>query len=95
MADIAKVREALIGENSPMNMIEKVGETVYDFIQMDDNFTYDMGRGVLSVITDCETQHDLDVANNMLEAICGCNLDSILEKIKERDNSGYKWMSLD
>lgn len=94
MAEITEIKEALSGESRPFNIMEKLGETVYDFIQMDDNSTYDIGRAVFCVITDCETQQELDMASNMLEAICGCNLDNVLATIKERDLSGYEWLSL-
>lgn len=94
MAEITEIREKLIGMNSPMNIQDKMGETVYDFIEEDDNSTYDMGKAIINVITDCETQQELDIADNMLTAICGYNLDSIMTKIEERDKSGYAWMSL-
>lgn len=94
MAEITEIREKLIGINSPMNIQDKMGETVYDFIQEDSNFTYDIGKSVVNVITDCETQQELDMADKMLTAICGYNLDSVMAKIEERDKSGYAWESL-
>ena len=94
MARITQIREKLIGINSPMDIQDKIGETVYDFIEEDSNNTYEIGKSVFNVITDCETQEELDIADKMLTAICGYNLDSVLAKIEERDKSGYAWESL-
>lgn len=94
MAEITEIREKLLGINSPLDIQDKMGETVYDFIEEDDNFTYDIGKSVLNVIAECETQQDLDIADHMLAAICGYNLDSIMAKIEERDKSNYTWVSV-
>lgn len=94
MAEITQIKEKLIGINSPMDIQDKMGETVYDFIQEDSNSTYEIGKSVLNVITDCVTQQDLDIADHMLAAICGYNLDSILAKIEERDKKNFIWISV-
>lgn len=74
---------------------DKLGGTIYDCIEEDgSNFTCDMGRCILNTILNCDTQRELDIANNILMAISGYSLESILEKILERDKEGYIWESI-
>lgn len=75
------------------NIRDKLGETIYDCIQEDGNFTTDIGKSVLNCILDCNSQNDLDRMDEMLTAISGYSLDSVLNRIAERDESGYIWES--
>lgn len=72
---------------------EKLGEVVYDEV-FDGNPTTEIGKYVLLTFKQCETERDFKIANNMLCAVCGWNLDSIIEKIKERDKEDYFWESI-
>lgn len=73
---------------------DKLGETFFDFFNEDDNSTYEIGKSIISVVGLCETERDFKFADRMVTAICGYSLDSIIEKIKERDAKGYKWESV-
>ena len=73
---------------------EKLGETIYDCFEEDDNFTCEIGKSVLSVIENCKTKAEFDSANNMLMALCGYSFNSILNNIEMRDKIGYLWNSI-
>lgn len=73
---------------------EKIGEVVYDEV-FDGNPTTEIGKYVVLTFKECETERDFKIANDMLCAITGWNLDSIIERIKERDDGGYYWESID
>ena len=75
------------------NFRDKLGEIFYDAVQEEDNTTYEIAKGIISVFSSCETQKDFDIADSMLTAVCGWNFESFVERIKERDNSGYCWKS--
>lgn len=72
----------------------KIGETVWDFINEDDNSTYEIGKCVMAVFANCSSKKEFEAANNMLSAICGYNFESIVEEIKQRDSKCYIWASL-
>lgn len=80
--------------NNVEDIRKKLGETIYDCIQEDNNFTSDMGKYALGVIMECATQRELDIANNMLIAITGYSIESILETIEKRERESYFWESL-
>ena len=75
------------------NFSDKLGETFYGAVQEEDNTTYEMAKGIIGVFSSCETQKDFDIANAMLIAICGRSFETLVEIIKERDNSRYCWGS--
>lgn len=73
---------------------EKVGETLFDFIMEEDNYTSDMGYALVSAIRLCVSDRDFQIANSVLSACCGYDFNSIIEEVKSRDNAGYSWNSL-
>lgn len=76
------------------NIRDKLGETVYDFISEEDNFTHEIGKYVLNVFCNCKTNEELEIADNMLIAICGYGIETVMDKIQERDIAGYIWESI-
>ena len=75
------------------NFKDKLGETFFDLFMEDDNFTYEMAKGIISVFTNCNSKRDFEVANDMLAAVCGYTFESIVDEIKERDENNFKWES--
>lgn len=75
------------------NFTDKLGENFFDAIMEDDNSTYDMGRGIVSAFSDCRTEREFEVANNMLMATCGYSFETLVERIEELDESGHLWES--
>lgn len=77
------------------HICDKLGETIYDMIQGEDNSTYEMGKSVYDVFARlCTTEEQKIVANRMLIAICGWSIETVLKKIQERDENGYTWESV-
>lgn len=73
---------------------DKLGEIVYDTFNEVDNFTSDVGKSIVSVFNGCETEREFKIANDMLIAICGWSLYSLIVKIKKRDEDNYFWESI-
>lgn len=73
------------------NFQNKLGEFFYDMIQSDDNEIYDMGKDIIHVIKTCKTKEEFNAANEMLKAVCGYGLSSIIDEIIGRDAEGYDW----
>lgn len=73
------------------NFRAKFGENFYDAIQEDDNSTYEMAKGIISVFSSqCNTKKDFEIADAMLMAICGYNFETLVERVKELDEEGYQ-----
>lgn len=75
------------------NFRDKLGETFFDAVMEDDNTTYEMTRGIIGTFGNCQTDREFEIADQMLSGICGYNFESLVERIKERDASGYAWES--
>jgi len=73
---------------------EKIGETIYEFINTDEINMEGLGLSVISTIKSCDTQAKMDIANRMLTAITGYGIHTYIEKIKEKDESGHVWVSI-
>ena len=71
---------------------EKLGETVLNFIECDDNYTFDIGSNLKDAIQHCKNGRDYRIVDNTVASICGMNLEGIMEKIDERDKNAYEWM---
>ena len=72
---------------------EKLGEVFLDCFEEDDNNSYDIAKGIRSVLQDCKSKREFEIADQMLIAICGYSLQSLLDLIRERDDQGYVWVS--
>ena len=72
---------------------DKLGEVLVDAFSEEDNSGYEMAKGVMSTLESCSTQKEFDAANNMLMAICGYSIESLVERIRERDEQGFSWES--
>lgn len=70
---------------------EKLGEVLIEAIEEDDNYSYEMAKGVHTVLINCKTEEEFSVANNMLIAICGYSIETLMERIHDYDKSGYIW----
>lgn len=73
---------------------DKLGETFYDRFEEPSNSTAEMGGGIRAAFDMCSTEKEYKIADAMLTGICGYNLSSIVEEIKEKDGAGYTWESL-
>lgn len=77
-----------------INFRDKLGETFFDAVMEDDNTTYEMAKGIISVFSSqCNTKKEFEVANSMLIAVCGYSFETLVARIKERDEQGYTWES--
>lgn len=72
-------------------IIPKLGDTVYDCIEEEDNYTMDMGKHLFHALMQCKTQRDMDIANQVVIGITGYSIESILEHIEKRDKEDYDW----
>lgn len=70
---------------------DKLGEMVLDAVMEDDNSCYEMAKGIFGTFENCQTDREFEIAEQMLIAICGYSLESLVEKIQERDREGYVW----
>lgn len=76
------------------NFRDKLGENFYDAIQEDDNSTYEMAKGIISIFSSqCNTKNEFEIADAMLIAICGYSFETLVERIKKLDAEGYVWES--
>lgn len=87
ISDIQKALSALPGS------IPKLGETVLDAINEDDNYARDIGKHLFNALMQCNTQREMHIANQVVIGITGYSIESILERIEERDKDGYEWES--
>ena len=75
------------------NFRSKLGETFFDALMEEDNYTYEMAKGIIGVFDSCETEREEQIADRMLIAICGYSLETLISTIKTRDENGYMWKS--
>lgn len=75
------------------NFRDKLGETFFDAVMEEDNSTYEMAKGIISTISSCNSKKEFEAANNMLIAVCGYSFETLVGRIKERDEQGYSWES--
>lgn len=67
------------------NFRDKLGEEFDDAYHEDDNNTYETAKSIIHVFDMCETKRDVEFADKMLIAICGYGIDSLLNRIIEKD----------
>lgn len=65
------------------NYAEELGNALYDAFMEDDNYLYDIGRSILHVFDMCETEKDVEIADNMLIAVCGYSIETLMNRIEE------------
>lgn len=73
---------------------QKLGEVVVEEFMKDDNSAYEIARSIIGAFESCKSDDECIAANRMLIAITGWGIDTLIEKIKEKDASGYKWEGL-
>lgn len=71
----------------------KLGEVLYDAIQEDDNYIYEIARSVSLVFCRCKTDKEVEIADAMLIAICGYGIQTLISEIEERDANNYNWLN--
>lgn len=67
--------------------IDKLADVTVDAIYEDDNNGYEMAKGILNTFADCETEKEFKIANDMLISICGYSIETLLSKMKEKEQS--------
>lgn len=63
------------------NFEEELGNAVYEAYMEDDNFMFDVGRGIISTFNACKTEEEVEIADRMLAAICGWRIETLLNRI--------------
>ena len=74
---------------------DKLGETFFDELMNDNNFSYEMAKSIIITFDQCSTEEEFQAANKMLIAICGYGIDTLIDKVVERDNSNFVWNSVE
>lgn len=67
--------------------VDKLADVTVDAIYEDDNSGYEMAKGILNTFADCETEKEYKIANDMLISLCGYSIETLLSKIKEKEQS--------
>lgn len=62
---------------------EQLGERVYNDILDDTLSVEDLGNAIYNVFKNCSSMEQFIAANNMLIAVCGYSVDSIIGQITE------------
>lgn len=89
MKRIKEAQKILEYRNTVNEADYKVGETVADETYSE---CYDLiGENLLFIFQNCETEKEYELANSVLEAICGEKIEKILEIVHERDKNNYEW----
>ena len=76
-------------------LTDKIGEMFVDEYASEDAGASQIGRMIMRTFRECKTKGEFVAANNILIATCGWSIESLLEKIKERDTEGYEWESFE
>ena len=77
--------------NNIDNFTDKLSEIIFEEINSDDTSMCDIGKHIMYVINECESEREFQIANGMLISICGWSFDSLIEKIQEYDEE-YEWL---
>lgn len=80
--------EGVINQIQDMDdAVDKLADVTVDAIYEDDNSGYEMAKGILNTFADCETEKEYKIANDMLISICGYSIETLLSKMKEKEQS--------
>ena len=83
MDNILKIRKRL--ENYSL---DELGETLWKFVASEDNYIRDMTKGVVEVYNTIQTPEELRVAEKLLIAFAGEDMDNLLDwvdKLSKKD----------
>lgn len=61
--------------------VDDLGCAIVDAFYEDDNFATDIGKSVYSIFKDCDTKEKFDTADQMLTAVCGYGIKSLLNRM--------------
>jgi hypothetical protein len=70
---------------------DKLGENVLDAVTKEERDPCKMAEEVIRVFSSCKTKKELEAADNMLMAVCGYNLEKLVQRINRLDECGYLW----
>lgn len=84
LAELKKRSEAALSEK-----VDNIGEldrddlgcAIVDAFYEDDNYACDIGKGVINCFSNCQTEREYKIADEMLTAVCGYCIDSLASKI--------------
>ena len=65
---------------------DKLGETFYESFMEEDNSNYEVAKSIIRVFDMCETERDVEFTDKMLIAICGYSIESLINKIREKED---------
>lgn len=67
------------------NLREELGNAIYDAFQEEDNYPHEIAKYVINTFFMCQTEQELKIADSMLTAVCGWNLESLIQRVKEME----------
>lgn len=70
--------------------IDKLADVTVPAIYEDNDnnrYGYEIAEDILNTFADCETEKEFKIANDMLISICGYSIETLLTKIKEKEQS--------
>lgn len=84
------IKNAVEQIQSMDHAIEKLADVTVPAIYEDNDnnrYGYEMAKGILNTFADCETEKEFKIANDMLISICGYSIETLLSKMKEKEQS--------
>ena len=78
-----------------VNLSNKLGEVLVDELMSDNTSSSYMGLSIMRALLACKTEQEFEIADRMLTAVCGWGIDTLMEKIKKRDENNYVWESFE
>ena len=85
--EMGSIESALYQIQDMDDAVDKLADVTVDAIYEDDNSGYEMAKGILNTFADCETEKEYKIANDMLISICGYSIETLLSKMKEKEQS--------
>ena len=73
------------------NFHYKLAEVFCDVFMEDSNNGYEIAKSIKHAFDKCESERDYEIASDMLMAVCGYNIESLVEQIEKLDQSNYVW----
>lgn len=84
------IKNAVEQIQSMDHAIEKLADVTVPAIYEDNDnnrYGYGIAEDILNTFSDCETEKEFKIANDMLISICGYSIETLLTKIKEKEQS--------
>jgi len=61
---------------------DDLGDVIWEELNAYDNSSTDMGRYAILCLEHCETEAEFEAANNMMTALTGWSIESLIKKVK-------------